>query len=262
MQSPNFIVIPVLLVYGLHWISPCKPSMVGFFIIPECLSTKIDVKSTWWNLFIKYTVYLVNHWSWTAGMCSVLHCISVYPALCALSFGDFLQYFKQMSKSEAGQNVYKHGLFYRKIQVLGCICNEVQQSDLLLISIVGSIMSLVTALVSTFSILWTPENTIILVFFGSVAIELTFFLLTVVGTMAEIHSEFERVLERINGRRMLLDHCRKIELKWKKRFYVSCTPAKFKFAQLSYVDRLTPLNFMLFSINQTASLLLVGNGYH
>lgn len=259
LQTPNFIVIPILLVYGLHWTSPCKPTMIGFFLIPECSNSAEVFSGLWWNFLVKCAVYLVNHWSWTAAMCGVLYCISVYPALCALSFGDFLQGFRQMSISKGEQDVYKIGLFYRKIQVLGCLCNEVQQSDVLFITIVSSLLSLVTALVSTFTIPWVPENAIVLGFFGSVAIELSFFLLTVIGTMAETYCEFEKTLNQLNGRGMLLDKCIKSkESKWKQRFYISCTPVKFKFGQISFVDRLTPLIFMLFSVDQTVTLLLLG----
>lgn len=52
--------IPLGFVYGLHWFNPCKVSLVGYWLIPECQLFNLSfIKS---NLSIKLVIMLVNHW--------------------------------------------------------------------------------------------------------------------------------------------------------------------------------------------------------
>lgn len=89
-------------------------------------------------------------------------------------------------------------MFYRKLQVLGCICYEDQQSDVLLFTIfVGKIL-LVCALTLTYSITITRENVVGFGIFMVATFDLVSVFVTCVGAMAEIYSDFKEVLGKIN----------------------------------------------------------------
>jgi len=255
-MAPMYIMMPIFGAFGLHWGSPCKPSMTLFLLIPECLDSGIN-KRAWWNLLAKSIIYLFNYWSWIAAMFASLYSMSVFISLCVLSFGDLVKYFKTNAESNFERDLYRNGQYYRKLQVLGCLCNEVQKSDIMGIMTFGSILTLIFALNSVLTIPWTRENAHVLAFFGMVTFNATANFLVCFGAMAEVYDEFVEALDQMKGRGVLLVRRVGKGAKWKNRFYISCTPVQFKFSGHSYVDRLTPLNFIAFSIDQTVSLLLI-----
>ncbi len=260
--TPNVAVDPLLFAFGLHWFSPCKPSLAGFLLIPECSSNYEDGTNTTWNILAKFVICAANQWSWTAGMFCAGYCTAGILVLGVLSFVDFLYVFEQLSKEETEENIYKTGIFYRKIQILGCFCNEVQQSDLMLVIIVGGTLVLVSAINAAFLVPWTMENAFGLVLFALCMVDMSFLLLVCAGAMAEIFQEFDDALDRLKRRKVMIgQRGKRLCCKWRERFYLSCTPIKFKFGQFNFVERLTPLNCIMFAIDQSVSLLLLSKEY-
>lgn len=76
--------LPAGFVHGLHWFRPCKMSLVGYWIIPECHGITVQ---DGFPLLIRHlpkvAVIMLNHWFWSmlipAGTLSVgvLHAMSV-----------------------------------------------------------------------------------------------------------------------------------------------------------------------------------------
>lgn len=163
--APNVSIYPFVYVFGLHWFTPCKPSLAGFPLIPEC-SHFDNVDVNWmWNE-VKFAVCLANHWSWTAGVFSVAYCVAGFLVLCVLSFGDSAHIFQQISRLDTDDKIYESGMFYRKIQVLGCLCNKVQQSDLMLVILCAGTLQLTIGTTAAFWVSWTKENALGLTLYG------------------------------------------------------------------------------------------------
>ncbi len=256
--APNVSIYPFVFVFGLHWFTPCKPSLAGFPLIPECSNLDTFTGSWMWNAAVKFAVSLANHWSWTAGVFSVAYCSAGILVLCVLSFGDFVQIFRQMSSSESDDKIYETGLFYRKLQVMGCLCNEVQQSDLMLVILFAGTLQLTIGTTAAFWVSWTSENAVGLALYGVCMYDMVLLLLICVGAMAEIFEEYEQALHGLKRRGMRHTHSGCRLRKWKERFYLSCTPIKFKYGRFNFVDRQTPLNCLMFAVTQSVSLILLG----
>lgn len=51
-------------VLGIHWNSPCKPSLIGYFLLEECIRSKEAVEliglTVIWNTVLKIIVYIGN----------------------------------------------------------------------------------------------------------------------------------------------------------------------------------------------------------
>lgn len=256
--TPSIIIAPFLLVFGLHWFSPCKPSLAGYIFIPECSSAYKDFETTMLNFVVKALIFGINHWSWAASLFCVAFCTSGFLVLGVLSFVDFLHAFEEMAKDETEEGIYQIRICYRKIQILECLCNDVQQSDLMVVTIMGGTLVLISAIDAALMVPWTLENAPGLLYFVLVAVNLSLYLLVGVGTMSEIFQEFEDLLNRLKRRRIMIgQHRKRLCFQWRERFYLSCTPVKFKFGEFNFVDRLTPLKCISFAINQSVSILLL-----
>ncbi len=105
--TPNIAAYPVFFVFGLHWLSPCKPSLAGYFIIPECTTNfQSGYENSLSNILVKFVICLMNSWSWTAGLFCAGFCTAGIVVLCNLSFGDFLLAFEELSKSVKKEDVF------------------------------------------------------------------------------------------------------------------------------------------------------------
>lgn len=81
-------------------------------------------------------------------------------------------------------------------------------------------------------------------------------LIFLLGGMAELHSESEKFLWSIKHLSKLTKRSNKRLL---KRFRKSCWKITAKFASISYIESLTPLHCIGFSIELTMELLLMTN---
>lgn len=74
---------PLEFSHGLHWMNPCWPTMVGYWLIPEChdIFTKGSFLNTGIKIFTKCSVIQLNHWFWSIVSLffnvAVLHTMSV-----------------------------------------------------------------------------------------------------------------------------------------------------------------------------------------
>lgn len=55
--------MPAGYIHGLHWHNPCKPAMVGYWIIPECYLNSQGFNSII-GFGVKLLILLLNHWLW------------------------------------------------------------------------------------------------------------------------------------------------------------------------------------------------------
>lgn len=86
------MVLPIGFAYGIHWGNPCKPSLVGYWALPECTggNTNDEVTSIW-NQILKQILLLANWWYWFLGTASASFGTGGLQIMCTLSLGDCIK---------------------------------------------------------------------------------------------------------------------------------------------------------------------------
>lgn len=250
---PTVTIYHLVYLYGLHWNSPCKPSIALYFLIPDCYSFKS--LESFPSKIIKVVIFLLNHWVWIFSMYTAQFVVGVVNIICTLSFRDFLYTFDQIQDSVADLDE----LMYRKIQVLNGLCNEVQRgAPMFLIMFCGAFINAV-AMTGMALVPWSKANVLPLAVFVVLLVYTILFLLVFLGGMANILQYSRRLLQKRRTLELVLGSNGNLNPKKRKqKFYVSCQPIKFKFGELNFVDRLTPLNCTVFANRMTLQLLLLG----
>ncbi|CAL8132212.1 unnamed protein product [Orchesella dallaii] len=73
---------------AFHWQFPCKYSLAGYWIIPECL---INQPTFYWaNIFVKVTVLALNFIVWEFGVTVSLFVISIIQTVCSSRLRELL----------------------------------------------------------------------------------------------------------------------------------------------------------------------------
>lgn len=67
----SLMVAPLFIVYGIHWINPCKISLLGFWMLDNCQPKKDHFVMIPKKL-VKLLVFLGNHWMWAFGIYGTL----------------------------------------------------------------------------------------------------------------------------------------------------------------------------------------------
>lgn len=90
-MSLSAVAFPPGYAYGLHWWSPCKSSLVGYWIIPECSLIQCPKFA---ETLIKCVVLLINHWLWSLSMHGGTFCVAVLNTMCVSTIHQFIQRFE------------------------------------------------------------------------------------------------------------------------------------------------------------------------
>lgn len=149
---------------------------------------------------------------------------------------------------------------YRKIQILNGLCNEFQQTTLILVLITASIVIQAISMVSLALIRWNEANFVALVFCCQSMIYGFLVVVVYLGGMANIFQKSNQALER--KRQYKLNISDRRNRNWRHRFYLSCSPVKLRFGNVNYIDRLTPLTCTVFVNRLTLQFLLLGIKVH
>lgn len=80
---PIICFFPILFVYGLHMLSPCKTSLLGYWLLPECRSCNYSALI---NGALKLTLFFCNHYIWLYLYSCVPADLGVVVFLCSVSF--------------------------------------------------------------------------------------------------------------------------------------------------------------------------------
>lgn len=87
--------IPLGFVYGLHWFSPCRASLIGYWLIPECFGME-RIFSAYFPksiLSIKLIIMLLNHWMVSISIYSSAFSLCV---LTTMGIGSMQQYIQRL----------------------------------------------------------------------------------------------------------------------------------------------------------------------
>ncbi|CAL8132205.1 unnamed protein product [Orchesella dallaii] len=113
---------------AFHWQFPCKYSLAGYWIIPECLISQPTFY--WANMFVKVIVLVLNCIVWEFGVTMALFVISIIQTLCSLRLRELLgQYSKSLDNIGGNMRIAKD---YRKFQVFAILSNQILQHAILM----------------------------------------------------------------------------------------------------------------------------------
>lgn len=69
---PTPFVVPIVCVYFLHWMNPCKASLLGYWLLRECLENEKNEQPHSFtkivDTILKIILFLLNHLMWAFGI--------------------------------------------------------------------------------------------------------------------------------------------------------------------------------------------------
>lgn len=129
---PALFFTPINFYYGIHWESPCKPSLAGYWLLPECSAltwNSVLIQGSLQNYLgigFKFRIFLFNQWAMSFGLYLCLFIVTGLLVPCPFELCKFLDvYYKMCEKAKDSNMVYETGLVYRKIQVLLQLLNHI-----------------------------------------------------------------------------------------------------------------------------------------
>lgn len=260
---PNCLLHPLVFVIGLHWSQPCKPSLMGYWMLEECSFENNTGSSSILGFAVKILVFLANMWIWTIVVSLFLLGMGLLPIQCTLSLVEYIKKFQKLSLNQQ-TNIRNTTLIYRKLQVLALLMNEIQAygitDNLIFIVVVAQTVGLCT-LINLFQ---NGINTIsawfLLTLYVVDTFNTTIFIVVIFGIMADV---WELSNEAVNNLAIFTRvkytdaKITRSEFKMKQIAYQSFNTIKVKFGSLNCLDRLTPLTCLRFVNELTINILLI-----
>lgn len=266
------MVMPPVIVYGLHFKNPCKPSLAGYWLLEQCASDyyRIRNNAVEMNLSMakKVLLLIVNHWLWNFGFRLGTFIISGFHVLLVQNLRDCLDaywnFYNDANNWGGYKQGFKVGVMYRQVQLLAGLTNILQQKCFLVILMVGPILVISFCISALVKIPLDSEHVWSLLIFFMLCTDSILMLMVCLGGMASVHLKSVDVLKQIGSRMHIKfetkhGHHFSQECKWRQKFHMSCSVIKIKFGSDSFIEALTPLNCMDCSTNLTVNLLLLGN---
>lgn len=279
--------LPVGFAHGLHWINPCKPGLMGYWLIPECWSTIENWKSMKGapNILIKCFILGLNHWVGSVVLHAAVFGIAGIHTMGVIAIHQFIQRWRKIillylvnkskNKNKFRLNcrfrrnfmkhdnirscVIKEAPIYRQIEVIANLCNEIQQKAQLPTIIAGSIATLSISMAFLVQTPATQQNIPPLLLMLLAGANASLFLIFCVSGLAQVYRESSKALEDI---KLYLAKASQIrERRWLKRFVKSCGIIKMKFGGNNFVEELTPLSCISHAIELSVQILLLGRNH-
>lgn len=251
LLTPICLLTPYLVVYGVHIRIPCKSSLAGFWLLAECGFRDLGH----FNILVKLTVFLVNHWIWWLVM-HIPPFVGNIVVFGALEFTQYINGFKLMCCETLLCNS-TIVMFYRNMQVLAVFMNEIQQWCINSITALFVVVLQAVSLAALTRQSWTAKYFVSVLFFLYALITSVIVKVGVFGLFARVNIQSEEMIKLLSKRYGRYIRNRTSNKKQCLCFYKSCNNIKVRFGSINYVDRLTPLNFIDFSNTLTVNLLLV-----
>lgn len=258
-------VFPPVYVLGLHWYKPCKPSLIGYFILPECFNSQThevwNILHTIFAVSSKFTISLMNIWLWWFGLFGTVFIFNAFHIIGTIIFRHNIVLFWKRYKQCT--YFYKDAILYRQLQILNTLSNSVQQKCLgVLISgatlFFSMNLSLVIGIVKGSN---EQDFKSLMVFIHAVVInDATGGLLLLIGGMVAAYAESKQKLKCV--KQLESTYKTRICRRWSRRYWASCPILKTKFGDNNFLDEGTPLKCLDFAFNLTVQFLLVAtNGF-
>lgn len=251
-------------VVGMHLANPCKTSLAGYWLLPQCQCGfgQVEVSSTlsqyFWKVgsaLAKLFVIGVNAWMSFMGEFPTTFMVGNVQILATLSIRSLLT---RVSRQKGKDGDFMLNC-YRRIQIIANLGNEIQK-ELVTLFILASV------LIQPFCIVYLvtadlSENGISLASFFSVSLLTQSILVLLVygGGLAGIFEESKATLKSINDRIFNSNGSSSREKRFQQKMLKSCTYLKIRFGSFNYVEGLTPLKCLDFCNQITINVLLLTN---
>lgn len=85
---PLFVFLGLGCAYGLHLFNPCKTTLLGYWLLPECYNGHFN---PFVNFVTKVIVFVTNHLIWSYTLSGIMIEIGVVILLGSMSFSDNLR---------------------------------------------------------------------------------------------------------------------------------------------------------------------------
>ncbi|CAL8121083.1 unnamed protein product [Orchesella dallaii] len=258
--------LPYIILDGLNWSAPCKPSVVGYWIIPECYNGVYSPKSLdnvriiveAFSFFVKLSVFIANHCYWAAGLAVSVYVLVAIQILCALALKDNLDTIRkrlpvQHSRKRVALSAFDAGNQLRFIQVLAVLVNRIFRY-MLLAMICGGIGMGSVSLAAMIRLNWDKSNVLsilmaVFIFINSMAV-----LVISVGGMVTVHLKSKELGEQFKWSSV---EYKRRQRKWLSKFIKSCGFIKIYFGGNNFLEALTPVHCINFTITFSVQLLLI-----
>lgn len=245
-------------VMGIHWGNPCKTSLLGYYILDECWrieTTDIQLVQFLRRAITKIMVFVLNIWMWYFGSNGMVFVGLAINVICTMMFRKSINLVKSRLKSTT--NYLQDAQLYRQFQIFNTFGNIIQQYIVLVLLIAAtSCMSIsLMSLVRLSSNLNDRNNIFVLLVYGISASNGTFAMLVLLGGMVSVYTESNNLFKIV--KKLDLSCGNRVDRMWRRRYWKSCTLIKFKFGDSNFIETLTPLRCLDFSLNFTLQLLLL-----
>lgn len=86
-------IFPVIFIYGIHWSSPCKISLFGYWLLKQCSQSpdNLTLIEAVCDKLTKIVVFLMNHWMWSFTIYSTIFGLTVILTLSLICLYDFIE---------------------------------------------------------------------------------------------------------------------------------------------------------------------------
>lgn len=79
---------PIVIVHGIHWVNPCKDTLVGYWLIPRCHS---DGENSCMGFLLRLCVMSSNHWMWSFVGHGAVFGLTIMQLLTVVAMQQFIQ---------------------------------------------------------------------------------------------------------------------------------------------------------------------------
>lgn len=257
------VLLPPAIVFVFHWSNPCKVSLFGYWVIPECNG----VISAWANFPIKCLVFVLgNQVPFSIGMQAPVFAVAMLQCLGTMIFLDCQKIYWAKLNGERSQDGMRNTcLLYRELQTLANLNNVIHQKIVTTSMLVAGII--LHAFCFTAAILTLRNSHLIsynqfilqISFFGIYAFNALLYIMVFLGGLSQLHKESMKLFRGIKLYRYeLIKLCFPRHIRsWQAKFFRSCSALKVKFGSNNYVEELTPLNALNLSLALVIQLLII-----
>lgn len=253
--------IPIMLSFGLHWTNPCKPSLIGYWLLPECFNiVSPRFEDPWVGVISSKVVLLVvNQGTLHLAYPACMFGFSVVQILVMIMLNDCLRIFwAKLNKAESREMRESCWLLHREIQLLSDLNNYIQQWPVVTLYMVVAIVQHGFSVCGLIRIIKQPNADIVGIFLFSVIVMDTFLVIVVAfGGMSKVIEDSRKMIHE--SKRHLFACCGVscAERRWVRQFMRSCPIIKIKFGSNNFVEALTPLNCLSSALEIAVQLLLL-----
>lgn len=254
------IISPFLLLYGVLWSQPCKPTLAGYWMLPECNTLARNSRLIPYISFpLKVFVFVCNQY----GLVFITKNLPFVATniFCVLTVTKYVEIFKSRCVfwNGTGLSIYSPVLLYRKLQVLTIFMNDIMKWGVVSLYIVGASLLLAVSSTVLVRISWVSNNMIVIIFYGYLFIMEMLapsVLFTLMSKPCTISEKVVKELKKSTG--VFVRGSKKWSGKhFLQRVYWSLSIIRVRFGAINFVDSATPLNLVHFANELTVQILLL-----